>query len=379
MAIEGPLRELALTDVMQLLHLSRKTGTLEVSSDRATRPGLVHFDQGFVVGARSAGDASRLGRLLVMAGKATVGQVESAIELQRRSPQRRLGSLLAETQGVAASEVQRQLRFQVEETVFELVRWREGYFRFEETEPFDPGGIRIRVPTESLLMEAMRRADEWTELASGEPDASLVPVLVERASDPTAVLSLQPREWQVLAAVDGAHTLRDIAREIGRAEFDVAKAVYSLASGGVVELRTRPIGPQAVRQGEGTLADEMAIVEQDVSAGRIDAALRRVEELSDRHAHVGAVTLLRGQVEARAGLSVLAVRSLEDAVRQDPLLGSAYFHLGIAAARVGDFRKAQESLTTFARLPDAPPEQVETALRAASLIAELSGILEEKR
>jgi hypothetical protein len=218
MAIEGPLRELALTDVMQLLHLSRKTGTLSVSSDAAARPGLVFFDQGSVVGARSAADASRLGRLLIMGGKATERQVDAALDLQRRTPGQRLGMFLVETQGIAASEVQRQLRFQVEETVFELVRWRDGYFRFEDTAPLDPGPILVRLATESLLMEALRRTDEWAELASGEPDASLVPVLVDQVPDASAVLSLQPREWQVLAAVNGAHTLRDIARKLGRGE-----------------------------------------------------------------------------------------------------------------------------------------------------------------
>lgn len=379
MAIEGPLRELALTDVMQLLHLSRKTGTLSISAEGVARPGLIHFDQGFVVGVRSAGEGSRLGRLLVMAGKATMGQVNAALQLQTEDPPRRMGALLVDTQGVAAGEVKRQLRFQVEETVFELVRWRDGYFRFEETEPLDAGAIAIRIPTESLLMEAMRRADEWSEMASGEPDASLVPVLVERSADPGAVLTLQPREWQVLAAVNGAHTLREIAREIGRGEFDVAKAVYSLASGGVVELRTRPVGAQAARLTERAIAEETALVDRELRSGRITEARLRVEELSRRHPEVGAVTLLRGRVLERAGLAAEAVQAYEAAVRQDPLLTRAYYHLGMAAARIGEFDRAHESLATYARLPDARPRDAETALRASRLVAELGRILDEEQ
>src|SRR5690606_20976178 len=130
-------------------------------------------------------------------------------------------------------EVQRQIRFQIEETVFEVIRWREVYFHFEEAEGVDPVALPVRVPTEALIMEAARRTDEWSRFASGEPDASLVPMLVEQESDVAAVLSLQPREWQVLAAVNASRTLRDIARELGRAEFDVAKAVYSLVAAGV--------------------------------------------------------------------------------------------------------------------------------------------------
>lgn len=379
MAIEGPLRELALTDVIQLLHLSRKTGTLSVTSESSARPGLVYFTQGSIVGARSPGDSSRLGRLLIMAGKATAGQIDAALESQRRAPGMRLGMLLVQTQGIAAIDVQRQLRFQVEETVFELVRWRDGYFRFEETQPFDPGPILVKLPTESLLMEALRRSDEWAELASGEPDASLVPMLVEHEPDASSVLSLQPREWQVLSAVNGGHSLRDIARELGRGEFDVAKAVYSLVAGGVIELRTRPVAAHAARQTEHSVATDLALVEEDLRADRLDQAWKRVEELSARHPRSGPVSLVRGRVEARGSRWGEAVRSLEAAVQQDPLLGNAYYHLGLAAARVGDFARARESLSTYARLPDATPAQAATAMRAATLIAELSSILEEDR
>ena len=150
MAIEGPLRELALTDVIQLLHLSRKTGTLSVAAERAQRPGLIHFEHGAVIGARHPGDGSRLGHLLVMAGRATESQIEAALALQRGQPTRRIGSLLVETQGVAVGEVQRQLRFQIEETVFDLVRWRDGHFRFEEAPP-PPSGDGVRATTQANL------------------------------------------------------------------------------------------------------------------------------------------------------------------------------------------------------------------------------------
>lgn len=379
MAIEGPLRELALTDVIQLLHLSRKTGTLSVGGEKAARPGLIHFDQGAVVGARPASEASRLGHLLVMAGRATEGQVDAALELQRRAPGRRIGILLAETQGIPEAEVQRQLRFQIEEAVFDLVRWRDGYFRFEESAPPPSEPIAVRVAAESLLMEAMRRTDEWMEMASGEPDASLVPVLVERAADPGAILTLQPGEWQVLAAVDGARTLREIAREIGRGEFEVAKAVYGLASGGVVELRTRGSRADGMPAADAGLEEGRAAVEAALVAGRVEEAEARVELLARALPGAAAVDLLRGRVLERAGRGGEAVEAYARAVARDPLLGSGYYHLGLAAARAGDLQRAQECLATFARLPESDPGEVAVAKRVSALTAELRRILEETR
>ena len=46
MAIEGPLRELGIHDVFQLLDLSRKTGVLSVISELRDNEGRVYFDGG---------------------------------------------------------------------------------------------------------------------------------------------------------------------------------------------------------------------------------------------------------------------------------------------------------------------------------------------
>lgn len=339
MAIEGPLRELSLPDVLQLVHLSRKTGTLSVTTEGFPRPALLHFENGAVVGARPPGDANNLGRLLLMAGRATVTQIEEALAAQRRDPGRRIGAVLVEEQGVAAAEVERQLHFQVQEAMFELVRWTEGHFRFEETPPFDPGPVRIRIATESLLLEAMRRVDEWSEMASGAPDTAVVPRLVESAGGGEGVLQLLPPEWEVLAAVDGERTLRAIARELGRAEFEVAKAIFSLTSAGVVEVGKRARVPSAPAR----------LAEADVERGRAAAG--------------------RGEWAA-------AVEALESAVRRDPLLAGAYYQLGIAALRVGKLERAEEALATCARLADADGERRAAAARASSLIAQLRSVLE---
>ena len=49
MPIEGPLRELGIHDVFQLLDLSRKTGVLRVTSDLRHNAGTVHFHGGAIV------------------------------------------------------------------------------------------------------------------------------------------------------------------------------------------------------------------------------------------------------------------------------------------------------------------------------------------
>jgi cytochrome c-type biogenesis protein CcmH/NrfG len=69
------------------------------------------------------------------------------------------------------------------------------------------------------------------------------------------------------------------------------------------------------------------------------------------------------------------VDALESAIRHDPLLAPAYFHLGEAALRTGDVERAQEALETAARLGGANGDRGDAAKRAASLLAELRRML----
>jgi hypothetical protein len=211
MPIEGPLRELGIHDVFQLLDLSRKTGMLRVTSELRDDEGVVYFDRGRVV---HAGIRSR----------------PSGIDAA----------------GLSEREIARKVRQQIEATVFELMSWREGFFSFEERVLADiPPGARVDVTTESLLMEGARRIDEWSRIADKVPNLAVVPMLAPISSDHETQLDLLPHEWEVLTMIDGERDLRAISAALGRGEFEVAKIAYGLVTTGVVEIH-RPRASQPV-------------------------------------------------------------------------------------------------------------------------------------
>jgi hypothetical protein len=70
-AIEGPLKELGLEDVFQLLELTRKTGVLRIRSERWNDDAVIHFDRGAVVLAARRRSMRRLGQQLLRAGQVT--------------------------------------------------------------------------------------------------------------------------------------------------------------------------------------------------------------------------------------------------------------------------------------------------------------------
>jgi hypothetical protein len=228
MPIEGPLRELGIHDVFQLLDLSRKTGVLRVMSQLRDDEGVVYFDGGRVV-------------------HASIRSKPFAIQPAAVGNER---------------EIDRKVRQQIENTVFDLMSWREGFFSFEER-PATGGDVpaegRVRITTESLLMEGARRIDEWSRIADRVPNLSVVPVLAPVSEDHEGRLDLLPHEWEVLTMIDGQRDLRSIAAALSRGEFDIAKIAYGLITTGVVALQQprrdaiTPVATPAVPQSESHL------------------------------------------------------------------------------------------------------------------------------
>jgi tetratricopeptide (TPR) repeat protein len=348
MAIEGPLRELGIHDVFQLLDLSRKTGMLRVSSELRKDEGLVFFDSGRVVHASIRSTAIPTEVALLQAGRVTEADINRARARQANGrASRDIVDLLVEIGAITQKELERQLRLHIESVVFELMSWREGFFSFEERARGEmPADTRITVSTESLLMEGARRIDEWSRIADIVPNLAVIPELApidEHRDDGGGgtTLDLLPHEWQVLTMIDGERDLRAIAASLGRDEFEIAKIAYGLATTGIIWLRSPAAAGAQVET--------------------TDAEARRAV----------------ARTYTRSGLYAEAVDELRRALQDDPLTPGIHLDYAFAAARIGDLDAAYNAWEHFLRVaPDAP--EAERVHQALATIDQLRRLLEDE-
>ena len=232
MAIQGPLRELGVHDVFQLLDLGRKTGVLRVTSELRQNQGCIWFAQGVIVAATMTDNPTPLGELLLRKGRIRMEDLARAQKIQETEGHtRRIGEILVSIGAIRQRDLDRQVRAQVEEVVLTLLGWSEGYFIFEEAEILEaPRDADIGVATESLLLESARRLDEWSRIQSLVPHAGVIPRLNRQLAQGTGVLHLVPLEWKVIAQVNGLRDVREIAAAIDQSEFTTARAVFGLIS-----------------------------------------------------------------------------------------------------------------------------------------------------
>lgn len=355
MAIEGPLKELGIHDVFQLLDLSRKTGTLRVRSEIRQNAGMVFFDKGGVIGAEIRSNPHPLGGILLRAGKITEEDLTRARAMQQNGDPRRLGEILIAIGAITRRELDRQVRSQVEEVVFELLSWSEGYFSFEEGEiPETPAEADIRITTEALVMEAARRIDEWSRIETRVPHLGIIPRLAPPATD--GPLDLIPFEWEVLAAVDGTSDVRGLALTLGRSEFEVAKTVFGLNSAGILQLED-PISRPREHPGGRELAMLMSRAEGELLNGNLELARQLAEEAVTMHPDQPLTQLVLGRVLLAAGRQADAADAVHRALQLDPDNIVAWRLWGLCLAALGRFREAVEACDRWNATAALSPEE----------------------
>jgi hypothetical protein len=167
MSLVGRLEDLALPDIFQIISLSKKTGTLIARSRKGT--GMVVFKDGQVVQAACDSIRDSLGNILVSQGMVTEEALSRALALQKREGGKPLGKILVEMGVVPAQTLESVIRKQIEEIVYDLLGWEEGFFNFELNEIALKDQIEIDtqqfllksgISAEYLLMEGTRILDE---------------------------------------------------------------------------------------------------------------------------------------------------------------------------------------------------------------------------
>ncbi len=212
MSLVGRLEDLALPDIFQIISLSKKTGTLIVRSRKGT--GMVVFKDGQVIQAGSDSIRDSLGNMLVSQGMLTEAALSRALAFQKRETDKPLGMILVESGVVPLQTLEGAVRKQIEEIIYDLLDWEEGFFNFElgEISPKD----KIEIDTQDFLLKSGISAEyllmEGTRILDERRQGMRKPAPAQPAPQPVA----QPA---VPYAAPKAPTSHHVSYEPAREEF----------------------------------------------------------------------------------------------------------------------------------------------------------------
>lgn len=233
MAIEGDLRSLNITSVLQLISREQLTGVLKIK--KYPEVADVGFIDGDVAGAFfEVGErAERLETYLVKSGMIGKNLFEMIEDIHRET-KRPVINIIIEDKYLTIEEIERTIKFKIQEVMDELFTWDEGDFKFQEGVLIYPKSvIKIRMHTEGLILESARRLDEWPRISKAISSGDIV---FKRVDRPELKLQLKEDEARVLSLIDERRSVDDLLEISGLGKFHTYACLYHLQSTGQIEV-----------------------------------------------------------------------------------------------------------------------------------------------
>lgn len=240
MALRGNLRDFTITQLLNLINLAGKTGTLIV--DGPNEQAQVSFRDGKLAYARIGSEDNRLATILHRANKLTANQYRAIVERAGHMSDKELGLLLINAGYVTQEDILLNLQAYFTDIVRRLFTWVEGIFRFEGDMLPPEDRITVRLDLENIIIEGSRQLREWEQLQDEIPSLDMALKFTER---PLTNINLSVEEWRVVKYINPKNTMRQIANACKMNELEIRRIVYGLLQAGLVEI-VRPEGVPAM-------------------------------------------------------------------------------------------------------------------------------------
>ena len=234
MALKGNLKDFSTTQLLNLIHLARKTGALTVQVPQGTTS--LFFREGRLVHVTMSGRDGHLASILARAGKLTDEQAKIIRAHAGAQTDKELGMLLISAGHVTQSDIVTSVRSDMLETVYGLFTWSDGLFHFEPNQLPSDDAITVPTDLENIILEGSRRLKEWEQLQYELPDLGMALKFTDRPQAQLRNINLSVDEWRVISYINPRNSIKQIAQRIGMDDFQIRRIIYGLVQAGLVEV-----------------------------------------------------------------------------------------------------------------------------------------------
>ena len=227
----GSLEEVDVPAILRALVRADKTGPLRFTRGRTTK--TVYLQGGRLIFATSTDPDDRLGEMLLRKGLITYRDLAESVQAIRAG--KRQGAILVESGSIRSRDLVEGVTEQVQEIVYSLFLWEEGAYEFVDGELPSREVILLRMSTEDILMEGIRRVKRWSRIQAGAGGLEQRYTLSADATSILEALSLSKDELGLVAMLDGTPTLEEICSGLRQPDFEICRAVWGLWVTGVLD------------------------------------------------------------------------------------------------------------------------------------------------
>jgi hypothetical protein len=233
MALKGNLRDFSLSQLLNLINLSKKTGSLFIESSQGLAQ--LAFLSGKLIYARIGSDNNNLSSILFQCNRINPSQYRVLQERVNQMTDKEIGLLLINAGYSTFEEIVACVQNYYTEIVRKMFTWLEGEFHFETDSLSFEEKITISLDLENLIVEGSRQIREWEHLQEEIPSLDLAMQFSEHPDKNISNMNLSVEEWRVVSYINPRNTLRQIARATHMNEMEIRRVVFGLMQAGLIE------------------------------------------------------------------------------------------------------------------------------------------------
>ncbi len=234
MALNGNLRDFTVTQLLNLVNLASKTGTLVIEgpSEKAE----ISFRGGKLAYAVVGRENGSLAAILHKGKKLSTSQYRSIQQRAGHVTDKELGLLLINAGYLSQEDILTTLQASFMGTVRALFTWGEGFFRFENDRLPPDDRISVRLDLENLIIEGSRQLREWEQLKDEIPSLEMAMKFTDRPGADLTKVNLSVEEWRVVSYITPKNKISQIAKTTKMDDMEIRRIVYGLIQAGLVEI-----------------------------------------------------------------------------------------------------------------------------------------------
>lgn len=238
MALEGNVKDFGLSEIFQLIGLQKKSGMLSVSGEDNI---VIFFQDGEVISTRDRRNKTKdpLKDYLLRYG--FIGRDEmNRIQHIQAETNLDITDILLSEKYFSEDELKTIFADQIQETMSQVLSWPKSYYKFI-TGKNVLQGIKtfVSIKVEGLLMESMRRIDEFAEIKRIFPSEELV---IKRAPlEEGQREKLEENEEIIYDLLETERSIANLVSNAKMARFCTYEALKNLLEKGLIKIIGEPI------------------------------------------------------------------------------------------------------------------------------------------
>ncbi len=253
--LRGNLADTGPSQILNLLHYAKKTGTLRFFKPKPQRRvfgglkdtgmipgdvcGAIVFQEGDVIRASSTPEEEHLAEILYKAHKLDAQQVYLVRNWGGDQSEKALALTLINGNYVTHADVVNSIAQHTIDCVFEIMTWSDAFFVFEEGMLPPSDQLTVPINTRQIIKEGALRTSEIRRLEQELPNLDFALKLPDDAAERYRGVQLSVNEWRVVSYITPDLTVGQIAALCHMTESEIRKVVHNLIEAGLVEEANR--------------------------------------------------------------------------------------------------------------------------------------------